>query len=313
VSLLHEVALTPDVFREDGYVQPGICRVCLDFLRPILLEETLVRNLRDGAWARQFLESDGGWHPSGRELVKKLVERKRLVLAGSELEGPVCSDADWRQEALLSHRRSPFAAVIVGAKLLSDVPERDVVCSAERVHRSRWWAVRGCSIRLSRHTDKYLEALALPLRFANSLLFIDPHLDPSQPRYGKFWRLIEGARRTGIQPAIELHRVCYEGSGEKRRILKCEELRHRFSSLDGGLRASGLRACVHVWDDFHDRYLLSDLIGIVLSNGFDESPNGQAKTTWSRLSRSDLEDVFKEFSRSSGRHELRYEFSVPNH
>ncbi|MYF91786.1 MAG: hypothetical protein F4184_06660 [Gemmatimonadetes bacterium] len=43
-----------------------------------------------------------------------------------------------------------------------------------------------------------------------------------------------------------------------------------------------LKVEVFIWDDFHDRYLISNLGGIQMSNEFDTS-TGPLKTTWSRL------------------------------
>ena len=74
------------------------------------------------------------------------------------------------------------------------------------------------------------------------------------------------------------------------------------------LRAAGLRAEVFVWDDFHDRYLISNLIGISLSNGFDTKAN--QTTTWTRLGRKDRDDVRREFHPATGSHKLQLRFEV---
>ena len=47
--------------------------------------------------------------------------------------------------------------------------------------------------------------------------------------------------------------------------------------LSGRLRAAGLQAEVFVWDDFHDRYLISNLVGISLPNGFDTDGKSQQR------------------------------------
>jgi hypothetical protein len=36
---------------------------------------------------------------------------------------------------------------------------------------------------------------------------------------------------------------------------------------------AGLQAEVFIWDDFHDRYLITDIIGINLPYGFDTDPS----------------------------------------
>ena len=88
--------------------------------------------------------------------------------------------------------------------------------------------------------------------------------------------------------------------------------KHRFGGeLAERLRAAGLQAEVFVWDDFHDRYLISNLAGVSLPNGFDTTNNSNDTTTWSRLGRDERDDVQREFDPASQRHVLRDRFTVP--
>lgn len=68
---------------------------------------------------------------------------------------------------------------------------------------------------------------------------------------------------------------------------------------------------VFVWDHFHDRYLISNLIGVSLPNGFDATSNVNEKTTWTRLGRDERDDVQREFDPAVGRHRLHGRFSIP--
>lgn len=68
---------------------------------------------------------------------------------------------------------------------------------------------------------------------------------------------------------------------------------------------------VFLWDDLHDRYLISDLLGINLPYGFDTTTDSTSVTTWSRLGRVERDDVQREFDRASNRHTLRHAFTVP--
>ena len=111
---------------------------------------------------------------------------------------------------------------------------------------------------------------------------------------------------------IEIHRVCYKGSGPNRTILKVNELERDFRrELDSALRSAGIQVDVFIWDDFHDRYLISNLVGISLPNGFDTSHNPKDITTWTRLGRRERDDVQREFEEASGRHKLHGRFSIP--
>ena len=82
-------------------------------------------------------------------------------------------------------------------------------------------------------------------------------------------------------------------------------------TLAGDLHEVGLRMEVLVWDHFHDRYLISNLVGISLPNGFDTSLDSADVTTWTRLGRDARDDVQREFDVASHRHRLKGRFVVP--
>jgi len=309
MSLLSEIAITPDVLREDGYASAASCSLSLSFLRPILYEEVLVRDLRDGAWSNMVLKEAGSWHRLATELVRKLHDRGRLIRGSPRQTDAPSSDLAWAEEAIQSHLETGLDAILAGAAVHAQLPPNQPVCCVEKVHASTWWQSRSCSIRLQRKTAEYLVALKLVLEHARSLMFIDPHLDPLRQNYAEFGQLLTAARRSQVPPQIELHRVCYDGSGSNRRLLQPNELRERFAQVGGKLRAVGLSAEVLVWDDFHDRYLITNLIGVSLLNGFDTS-RAEDRTTWSRLSPKDRDDIQREFDPASGTHALRDRFTV---
>src|SRR5918999_6222180 len=90
------------------------------------------------------------------------------------------------------------------------------------------------------------------------------------PHYRDLVQLLQSAGVRGPAPLIEVHRVCYVGSGRSRQILNSSEIEENFrNQLLRITQAAGLVVEVFIWDDFHDRYLVSDLVGISLPNGFD--------------------------------------------
>lgn len=76
------------------------------------------------------------------------------------------------------------------------------------------------------------------------------------------------------------------------------------------LRKANSKIKVFVWDDFHDRYLISNLGGIQMANGFDTS-TGPRRTTWSRLGQAVLDDVQREFNDENEDHRLHFTFEIP--
>ena len=83
-----------------------------------------------------------------------------------------------------------------------------------------------------------------------------------------------------------------------------------FRPLHDHLLAMGTVATVYFWDDMHDRYLISDIVGVQMPNGFDTTTAPNSITTWSRLSRNARDDIQREFDPATGRHKLHYTFIV---
>jgi hypothetical protein len=140
-------------------------------------------------------------------------------------------------------------------------------------------------------------------------MFIDPHLDPRRANYAEFIQLLLAARRPSACPAmIQIHRVCYEGHGPDRRFPNWREV---FDRLNRHLANAGVAADVFIWNDFHDRYLITNLIGIQMGNGFDISGNPNEMTTWARISRADRVNIQREFDYLNNTfHELRDKFTI---
>lgn len=82
-------------------------------------------------------------------------------------------------------------------------------------------------------------------------------------------------------------------------------------ALADPLRAAELQAEVFIWSDFHDRYLISNLVGISLQNGFDVSPAPDDYTTWSRLGRDNRDAIQREFDPAARPGELVERFLIP--
>ncbi|MGE0825348.1 MAG: hypothetical protein AB7G75_32350 [Candidatus Binatia bacterium] len=309
--MITECALVPDIFDGASYGSQELCDVYLSNLKEYLLQEALVRDLREGEWSA-YIGRNVGWHLRAQELMKKLVSQRRLHPSAPATKTVPTSCIEWCQEALASHATDPLVGIIASSAVAHEFRHETVVSPIEKLPSASWWQARSPSLRLYRATSHYLQHLRLVLRHANSLMFIDPHLDPVQPRYGEFVQLLQEIQRADIAPLIELHRVCYTGSGPQRKIVSPEEWEKQFrEKLDVSLKSVGLTVEIFIWDDFHDRYLITDLVGISVPNGFDVERNSRRKmTTWTRLGRRDRDDVQREFDPAAKRHDLKGRFSV---
>jgi hypothetical protein len=311
MPLLADYALTPDVFDPMSYSSEEVCALHLQAVKDILLTEGLVRDLRDGEWRRLFAANGRSWHRRAKEIVRKLADHNRLTRSPATLPTPPAQDHEWCAEALGTHRTNPLSGGIIVTQSVKAAFEAErLVARIDRLAETPWWTARSPSTRLARTIADYQTHLDPILRCANSIMFIDPHLDPTRYGYRDFVQLLLRAGGRTPSPLLEIHRVCYEGSGPGRDILTTQDIEQRFrDELAGRLRSAGVRVEVFVWDDFHDRYMISNLIGLVVSNGFDEG--GGAAVTWARLGRKEKDDIQREFDAASARHTLRGRFKLP--
>lgn len=315
MPLLADYAITPDVFDVTSHAGEEVCAARLETIREAMLTEGIVRDLRAGEWRLLFRSDDRPWHRRGRELVKKLSQQGRLIRHRPGLSVAPNDDQGWCAEALASHANCPLTGgVIVTGPVKQAYAGQPLVSTIDRLSSSSWWAARGSSVKLQRTTADYLKQLETVLRCSNSILFIDPHLDPARRGYGDFGVLLGGAGKRRPAPKIEIHRVCYEGSGPGRHFPLRDDssyFEHRFrDELAKPLSAAGLRAEVYIWDDFHDRFLISNLVGILLPNGFDTG-GAYTETRWTRLGRTDRDGVQREFDPASRPHKLHGRFTIP--
>lgn len=311
MALIADYAITPDVFDVTPYSSEEVCGLHLGSIKDAMLDEGLVRDLRGGEWQELFVGSARLWHRRAREIAKKLATQGRLVSCEPALATAPADDQGWCAEALASHARDPIAGgVITTASVKAAYPEEPVVERIDSLENAPWWRSRGSSVRPERSLNAYRRHLKLILSHARSLQFVDPYLDPGRDHYRSFTDLLTGAGNRPVPPRIEIHRKCPDDHDRMSQNLDyIEGVFHR--ELAQHLRATGLSVEVFVWDDFHDRYLISNLIGIGMLNGFDTSGKPDDLTTWIRLARQDRDDIQREFDPASRRHRLRTRFKVP--
>lgn len=311
MPLLAEYALTPDVFDSTSYSSDEVCGIRLQGLKEVLLSEGLVRDLRDRQWSGLFATDGRSWHNRGKELLKKLAIQKRLCQCPCVSPDEPNSDVAWCQEALASHNGTPLNGIIATGPVAQQFRNEPLVGAVERLSVAPWWAARSPSVRLNRTITDYIENLRLILSHANSLQFIDPHLDPRQRRYHDFLTILQEIPMRRPRPQIEVHRRCYFENRDQRNQFDEAGWRRLFDSWSGHLRQEGLSVEVFIWDDFHDRHLISNLVGVHLGNGFDTTTNPRSVTTWTRLGRREAEDIDREFNPATNRHTLYHRFRIP--
>lgn len=309
--MLNEYVLIPDIFDSSSYTVPELCDFCLQNLKEPLLQEALVRDLSNGQWSTYINGQITTWHFRAKELIRKLINQNRLRKSSSIESNIPLNSIEWCKEAVRSDQMEPLSGIIAPFYVVKHFPNESKVAPIEKIQNTLWWKSRSPSVRLNRNTNDYLRHLRLVLGHANSLMFIDPHLNPNRPNYREFTKLLLAAKREKVDPLIEIHRVSYEGSGTKRKFPSNQDwLKNFHTGLADQLSQLGLSVEVFIWDDFHDRYLITDIIGISLPYGFDVTNNPKSKTTWTRLGREDRDDIQREFDPVSTQHTLKFRFSI---
>lgn len=312
MALLTEYALTPNVFNVRSYSSNEFVVLNLQNLKDMMLNEALVRDLRDGEWLRLFCDGDESWHRRGKELLKKLIKQNRLNRFPPALPVTPATNEDWFNEALASHTNGALEGVITTSTDLRQPNGNPPVYSIDQLTTADFRRLRDSSVRLNRTIAAYEENLRLVLDCANSIMFIDPHIDPTLSRYKDFSKFIQRVCNRKCFPLIEIHRVCYVGSGKNREFPPVSEWKTRFKNgISHIISKVGLTIEVFIWDNFHDRYIISDLVGISIPNGLDVSHKPNDMTTWTRLSRSDRDDIQREFDIASKRHNPPQRFLLP--
>ena len=308
MALLGEYALTPDVFDEASYSSEEVCGLHLQALKEVLLQEGLVRDLREGGWRSVFQNDGRSWHKRGKELLRKLAAQNRLVGAGPARPAQPSVDAEWCEEALASHVVQPLKGIVATDPIAALHSGSTVVSAVSKLSSASWWSGRSPSLRLGRTMVEYEAALELVLRHANSLMFIDPYIDPSDSgRFGDLLRLLTSLAARSSKPTVEIHRAAWISGDDKRPQIDTI-VRKLTPNLERVATTAGISIEVFLWPGMHDRYLISDLIGISLPHGFATTTAPGEITTWTRLGRADRDSVQRQFDASQS---PQHRFSLP--
>ncbi|MBN1351927.1 hypothetical protein JXJ21_21165 [candidate division KSB1 bacterium] len=311
--MFYEYALIPDIFEVKNYSAANIFEHCLNPLKEVLLDHAVVRDLKRGEWSEYIWQNLTHWHPKTKELLKKLKKQNRLRLFNHCSGKHHACDTDWCVEAEFSHKIEKLDGIIISINNSDTFASNPLYSDIERLQNSSFWRSRSCSRRVSKNMADYVSASKILLGCSNSLMFIDPHIDPGKNQYSGFTDFFDEISKRYVRPHIEVHRVGWHTKDQKGAPVfeDNDKWKSTFKKeWEPKLSLLRMEVTVYIWDDFHDRYLISDIGGISVAYGFDTSNRTDLKTTWTRLSRHDRDDIQREFDLASGSHNLRCKFTV---
>jgi hypothetical protein len=301
--MLQEIAIGPEVFCAAEYDDPALgdamALSCLGNLADAALSDCLVRNLHNGGWARFVATLRDCLHPKGKELLKKLGQQNRLISAEPCRAQEPSDLATWQDEAWQSHQRKPLHGLIFGRQAKSAVyRDQPTVTAIQTITHAPFWKNRRRSWEVGRTNQAYLSVIEPLLKHAKSLLFVDPHLDPSRPDYREFIALLEPCFVRNPPPVIEVHRLAYLESHDKRpQLAAIQAIFERHWGPELRRRHRSIR--VFLWDEFHDRCLLSNLVGLLWANGFDTTTDPRKKVGIERRDQKVRDELMRKFDKNS--------------
>ncbi|NJO20199.1 MAG: hypothetical protein HC838_09290 [Spirulinaceae cyanobacterium RM2_2_10] len=249
-----------------------------------------------------------------KQFVKNLKRQGRLVKVGGCKNRKPSTELEWCQEAFDSHQQHLVTGIIASeeVKLTSGFQNELIVGSIGSLldEPPNWWGNCQSSVRLSRSLEDYRQHLKLIFRYSSFLMFIDPYLNPDKTEYCQFCELlasIDTERNSNKDIKIEIHvSLSKLNPNQYRKGFKNLAIQLKEKSL--GFRESKTKIHAFLWEDFHDRHLISNWVGISLPHGF--GIDGHKETTWSRYDRAVCDSIQKEFDRNSRKQKLIQDFDI---
>lgn len=305
--MLAEYGILPEVFLAESGESEKLLRLRMNALKREFLDEQqgLVRD-PCGKWCDELsrLWKSNGLDSAGKEVAKKLIKRC-LHSVGQGTADPPESTRDWVCLFEASYSLEEFEALLANSRI-NENTQMPVVALDQEAGRPLPGSYQ--SVRLRRCLEDYAKHLRRLFAVTKELVFIDPYLS-CEDNYSDFPKLLENiSHRNDLR--IELHRQAKLNNNFK--VPGQQEWEKCFIELGKQLQGQGLSAKVFIWDQFHDRYLLSSFGGINMPYGFDTTrdPDKDAPTTWTRLSRTSFDSVRKEFAENSPYHKLQHKFEI---
>lgn len=306
-EMLSQFAIIPGSFDPALASSPNALDLGIGCLNDLCRGEGLFLDLRAGEWGAALENVNA----KGKAFLKFARHRHRIVQALAQLPNEPDSDESWLWEAQAYHQqKNHFRAIVAPNQLAEEYASDPVVTALERLNQTDWWAKRSPSMTIKRRTKDYRAALALVLRHANLLMFIDSFVDPLAENFSEFPQLLLAAGSGDHKPVIQIHRPSWRRADGKNVVQPFAQWIADFTGWSALLERAGMCADVFIWADTHDRYLVSDIVSVSLPYGFDTGKDTDPPTTWTRIGTHEVERLQMEYEPSCKIHGLVGSFSI---
>ena len=180
----------------------------------------------------------------------------------------------WLDNALAEHGCEPFHAIIAAANPRGDA----CVIRSEEVDDGHALMTCARERAVPRNVESLAATLQGMLRFGKRIVFVDPFFDPYNMGYKRmFFRLLTIVKDLNPRAECEIHYRYHENKPDN------ADLEGEAAALFGNIVPAEMAVTLYCWkerdrgEDFHARYLLTDMGGIRVDAGFE--PVGDHQNT----------------------------------
>ena len=218
------------------------------------------------AWFREVYEASAELRPVDRARLEESLRRAKQtkVIRNGRAYDPTLGT--WLNNALAQHAAVPFHAIIAETKPAG----QDLVLAAADVDESDPLMVSSHTWQIARVGSVLADAMGPMLRSAKTLLFVDRFFDVRDARCLETLQacleVVHSSGANGVR--CEIH-YCDHDSRPPADMIEREAYRWQ-----QGVIPNGMSIALYAWqekaggEDFHARYLLTDVGGISVEAGF---------------------------------------------
>ncbi len=336
MQFLHEVVLLPCILRAkegtDSYAN-------LKYLMRVVSQNCIVLDSPKGILAKTIGDyaNSGQLHCS--MMVRKFIEKLKIegrylmTLNDTDIDSSIIDCYLYHLNSDIFSSKTPVFSICQKPRdgIPSAVPKSSIKLKIRNKYgyrielkdlfESGWDPSMQNSMRIRRHSSNYIPAIKNLLRASRSVSIIDPYFDPSHPDYSGAKQLIDECNQSNVCTEVNIHRVYHKGRESIRsndplfRPPDRAEWENLFRN-ELSIYTSALKISVFIWPEFHDRYILTNLMGLSLPYGISTTTDPTeitGTTTWSRLSASDnerLQNTVFVMNSQNGNQQNRYFFRV---
>lgn len=301
MALLPEYSLIPDIFDTNSYSDRITGHGLLGIVMDEISQGGLISDLYNGEWYKSMVNQamNPNIFPFFLHQLKIIFRENRLISRPCQSTSKPKNDIEWCQEAIALSGLVSLQGIICSDRTQSKCFDHNKLSSISNLYKVDWWQNRNSFVEVQHTVNNYKEFLEPIIQSANSLIIIDRFLDPKKQNYKIFLELLQNICSSVRIPDIEIHRTNYIKNSGNKNILSRGKWEKRFRN---GMRdfnqSFKQKISVFLWEEFHERYLITNVVGIHSGNSF-QIDKYKDRTIWSRLNKVDKEAIESDFDETA--------------